>query len=182
MHPRAETRHMDIVRHDQVDMPVDARPLIPARAGHQRVVHLDRHDVLSLHQIGCQVVIDALISLRAVADLAAVEPHRAVRIDRVELDADAPALPFGPPLDLLLVPSDAAGQKGVLPAVILRVFRLYRPVVRHVESAPRRIVRPRLLRVLQIAEVEIPVEIDVGHRSRRRAVSRCAAAKQQGGK
>jgi hypothetical protein len=168
---RAPVFDVDGVGRDEADVPVDAGAGVPARGGLPRVVGADGDDVrLAEVQMFGQLVAEADVTVGPFAKMMPVDPHVAVRHHAVELDEDAALRVLCGEVEVLAVPADARGQvAAVLARGVLLVERpLDAPVVRHVETAPGRVVELGPLGARPVALEEAPVGVEV-HRDARRA-------------
>ena len=126
---------------DEPGVAVDAGAFVPPaflRVGVDP--HGDRVHVVAVAQVGRDVDGAAVVARPVAVDDDAVDPHRAVRGDRVELQLDVAAAVGLGQLQVAPVPADAA-RAVALRGVLVAVERAFdRPVVRQVEAAPGRVV------------------------------------------
>jgi hypothetical protein len=161
---RAPLSNVDPVGDRQPGMPVDARARVPARVGLVGVVHLDREHVLARAEVDVrgEVVPEADVSERPLAEVLAVDPHLAVLIDAVKFNQDLSALVAVGQAESFSVPADARGQVAPLSPgrLLLAVWPLDAPVVREVQASPACIREARVLRARGVALVEFPIEVE----------------------
>ena len=112
----------------------------------------------------CEFVEQTEVAVRTIPDLLAVDPDGTFHINTVKIDEDEFALPVVSPFDLFLIPADSGGKMAVGPVSrhILVVGLFDTPVMGHVKQAPGSVI-DGLGTVFQIAEVKIPIEINVFH-------------------
>ena len=154
----AALRDVDVAGFDQADMPVDARAAIPARGRSGGGVGAHGDDVAPVRaQMAGDVVAQADIAHRAIADMMAVHPDAAAFHDAVKFEEIAPPRRRrerqGAP-----IPGDAAGQE----AIFTRRLRILvegagdRPVMGHRHRPPAAIVQRGAFRALRVALIEAP--------------------------
>ncbi|OPZ19541.1 MAG: hypothetical protein BWZ10_00916 [candidate division BRC1 bacterium ADurb.BinA364] len=164
------------VRGGQPDVAVNARSGVPARIGMIRIVHSHGENVFAFRaQERSQLVFEAHVAVRPLAQMAAVDPDIGVHVNAVEFDENAAIRPSRIEAELLAIPSDARGEESAFcpGGRVLIHSALDSPVVRQIQAPPGRIVVIQALRAWRFAQLETPALVErgansgqkVGHRS-----------------
>ena len=121
---------------------------------------------LGLEGLG-QIVVEAREAVGMPAEVLAVEPYVAIHVDAVELDPDVAVFRFRGRGEGLAIPADAAVE--VSAAFARRGVRIEgafdAPVVRHIELPPGRVVEIGVLAILDLAQMEPPIAVEVDGRA-----------------
>ncbi len=152
---------VDGVRHQQRDVPVDARAGVPAGVGVPRMVHADGDHVLSIgEQIRRQVVLERGEAAGPPAQGLAVDPDLGITINAVEEQGDAPASGHVRGRERLPIPADAAGQEPGRTGPLGVERPLDAPVVRQGEGPPRAVIVGGRVRPRRVPAMEPPAAVE----------------------
>ncbi len=152
--------HMDAFGDGELHVAVDARAGIPA-AGGNGVVGLDGDDVFTLVIQITENEGEGGIAVVVLAQLGAVEVDLAVHVNAAEVDGDGLALPSGIDGEGLAVPTHAANEVAALGLAGGGVLALDGVVVGKVHRAPGGVVVDFGACAIDVAQVELPVFVEV---------------------
>ena len=116
-------------------------------------------------EVAGQLVAKADVTIRPLAQVEAVDPDIAVGHDAVEVDEDTPHSISREQREMFSIPADAGGKKATCSTrrVAPVEWSFDTPVVRHVELAPRRIIKVWLFSSSLVAFEKEPIGIKGGN-------------------
>ena len=145
----------------EVDVAANAGAGVPA-GGRDLVVNAHGDDVLAakVDKVG-NVKREGRVAVGVGSQLLAVDVDRGIHVDAVKVDEDGLALEVLAHLKALAIPAHTAGLVGALALARLDVVLVDGVVMRNVDVLPGGVIVGRLLSARGLAEVELPVLVEV---------------------
>ena len=145
-------------------MAIDATTRIPTGVWLVAVVHTYSHHILTLFQIGRDIIFERAIAVWTITHFLTIDIDRGVHVHAIERQKELFTFHFFTfHYEMLTIPSSSARQCSTCcPTGITSIeITLYSPVVRQVETTPKGIVISHFRHLYGVSQYKKPVSVEI---------------------